>query len=164
MIKKICNIVSITLLTIMIFMVLALAGPPLLGYKTYAVLSGSMEPKLQVGSMAYVKPTRPNAISKGDIITYTLSGDSKTLVTHRVIDIDYKNKEFITKGDANEVKDGPIGFQRLVGKMIFTIPYLGYAAVYLKTKKGLIIIAAILVLMILSNTIPEILKKEEQKI
>lgn len=144
-------------------MLLTLAGPPILGYKTYAVLSGSMEPNLQVGSMAYVKPARPESISKGDIITYTMAGDTTKLVTHRVIDIDRENKEFITKGDANEVKDGPISFQRLVGKMSFRIPYLGYAAVYLKTKQGFMVIAAVLILIVLSNMLPEILGKEEKK-
>ena len=50
----------------------------------------------------------PDDVIPGDIITYSIAGDNDKLVTHRVVSIDEKRKEFITKGDANDLVDGPI--------------------------------------------------------
>ena len=163
MLKKAFNVISITILTILTILSLVLVGPPLLGYKTYAVLSGSMEPELNVGGLVYIKPTPPEDILKGDIITYTMAGNTKTLVTHRVSNIDLENQEFITKGDANKVEDGPIAFNRLIGKKVFHLPYLGYMIVHLKTKEGILLIVGLALLMMILNFIPELLLNKDEK-
>lgn len=161
MIKKICTALSISILVTMTLVSVLLAIPPILGFRTYAVLSGSMEPVLPVGSMAYVESVLPKEVSPGDIITYTTAGNSAKLVTHRVIGINTKGRTFITKGDANEVEDGPVSFDRLVGRMRFNIPYLGYLTVFLKSKKGIIIILCTTILLILLTILPDVLSKPD---
>ena len=167
MIKRICSTISILILAFMVLVSMALALPPLLGFKTYAVLSGSMEPVLPVGSMAYVKPSQPEEITPGDIITYAMAGNDAMRVTHRVVEVDSVEKTFITKGDTNEVEDGPVAFDRLIGRMGFNIPYLGYLTVFLKTKQGIIMILCTTVLLILLTLLPEVWRKSdphEQKV
>lgn len=163
MLKKVSNVISITILTILIILSLVLVGPPLLGYKTYAVLSGSMEPVLKVGGLVYIKPVPSEEITKGDVITYTMAGNSGSLVTHRVVDIDLENQDFITKGDANKVEDGPIAFNRLIGKKVFHLPYLGYMIVHLKTKEGILLIVGLALLMMILNFIPELSTNKDEK-
>jgi signal peptidase I len=163
MIKKLYNKITIIILTLMILVSLALIGPSLLGYKPFVVLSGSMEPSLQVGSMTYVKPSIPENISTGDIITYTMTGNSTKLITHRVVSIDNTKKQFITKGDANNAVDGPVAFERLVGKAVFSIPYLGYAIAYIKTTQGIIVVGSILIIMVFITIIPELIKIKVKK-
>ena len=57
-----CNMVR-AVETLFVVAAVALAAtlllPRLFGYTPYAVLSGSMEPELPVGSMAYVHETDP---------------------------------------------------------------------------------------------------------
>lgn len=160
MLKKISNTLSTVVLIAMILLATLLAGPYLAGIKTYAVVSGSMEPELYIGSLAYVKPADASEIKEGDIITFLMEG-SLTVATHRVVSIDENNREFITKGDANNNQDAPISFDRLVGKTLFSIPYLGYLTMFIKTKQGIVMAVCILTLMILFSAISKIVRKEK---
>ena len=78
----------ILLVILMVFSVIqnkVSGGPPrIAGYHMYIVLSGSMAPAFDAGSMVFVKPVEPEEIKEGDIITYRGLGDSSFLTTHRV--------------------------------------------------------------------------------
>ncbi|PKK95893.1 MAG: signal peptidase I [Tenericutes bacterium HGW-Tenericutes-4] len=82
------------------------------GYSVYYVVTGSMEPYLEVGDVLLIKKTAAENIDEQDIITYqttqgVLSGN---FITHRVIKKNYvgENIVFVTKGDANSVADTEI--------------------------------------------------------
>ena len=53
--KKIWNIISRILVSLVVLLAVALAGVRLVGIKTYAVVSGSMEPTYPTGSLLYVR-------------------------------------------------------------------------------------------------------------
>lgn len=133
--------------------------PKFAGIQPMVVLSGSMEPAYPVGSVAYVKEYQEkdhnNRFAKGDVITFP-AGGSDALVTHRVVEVDQEQEVYITKGDANDVKDGqPVAFTDVVGYPILHIPMLGYAAVVLSTMRGkavvIILIVTITILMFLTD-------------
>ncbi len=63
------------------------------------VVSGSMEPEIATGSLAFIDGDL-KAPDIEDIIAYK-SGEN--IVTHRVVDM--KDGGYVTKGDANEVAD-----------------------------------------------------------
>jgi signal peptidase len=161
LIKKIYNFFSTIFLILIVIIAIALVLPHLLKYKTYAVISGSMEPTLHVGSLAYVRSSLPEEIEEGDIITFLISQDSSLVATHRVVSINLNDSYFITKGDANESEDAPIQFNKLIGRTLFSIPYLGYLTVFLKTKQGIVLTIFILTLTILFSIIPPIIKREK---
>ncbi|MGI6097714.1 MAG: hypothetical protein ACOYBM_06300, partial [Dethiobacteria bacterium] len=48
--------------------------PSLAGYHMYIVLSGSMSPAFDTGSLAFVRPVQAEEVAAGDIITYKSSG------------------------------------------------------------------------------------------
>lgn len=160
--SKICSILST--LIIIAFAVIAglLIIPMLFGCKNMAVLSGSMEPGIPVGSVVFVKAADAESIEPGDVITYRLSGD--TMVTHRVVSVDKENRELITKGDANDVEDGsPVAFSAVVGKELFHVPLLGYLTIYIRTPIGIIAVCGVLIVLILLNFLPGVLQPEEEK-
>lgn len=70
-----------------------LVGAKVIGFQTYSVLSGSMEPTYHTGSLIYVKKTDPQDIKVGDPITFVLD-ENLTVATHRVIKIDDPNQHF----------------------------------------------------------------------
>lgn len=149
---------------IMATIAFALILPHIFGYKTYAVLSGSMEPNLRVGSMAYVCPSSPDKLYLGDIITYRIGGDdSYKVVTHRLVKVYKDEEQFITKGDANHVEDGPVAFGQLIGRMCFSIPYLGYIIIYMRTGVGIKLVGVLLGIIALLNTIPQLSKRGMRK-
>lgn len=118
-------------------------APSLFGYRVYTVLSGSMSPAFDTGSVVFVRPADPQGIAAGDVITFTGGGDQ--LTTHRVVEIDdAEGIEFTTRGDANNVNDpNPVPAERLVGRVHGSAPYLGYIIEYLRTRTGLIILVFI---------------------
>lgn len=137
--------------------------PEIFGYRIYSVVSGSMEPTLNVGSLVIIRKTCPSEIKTGDIITFTVSKQDSIKVTHRVVGIDLAKEAFITKGDANTSIDGPVKFENLVGKIVLGIPYLGFFAVFIKTKEGMLIVAVFLITILIVAIITDILKNYRLK-
>ena len=61
-IKKVWNIISIVIVVVVVALAVLLVGVRLIGFDTYAVLSGSMEPTYHTGSLIYVKEVPPEEI------------------------------------------------------------------------------------------------------
>lgn len=75
--------------------------------------TGSMKPILDYGSNGIrIKPSSPDDIDIGDIITYERDG---ILIVHRVVDkdMDQEGYFFITKGDNNSINDGVVRFDEV---------------------------------------------------
>lgn len=162
MLKKICSILTGILIAMLAVLAAILIIPRIFGYETLAVLSGSMEPEIPVGSIVFVKEAAQEEIKVGDIITYRLSGN--TLVTHRVAQIDAQTGDYITRGDANETPDSnPVSYDSIVGVANLHLPLLGYLSIYMKTPLGLAVACGIIIIIILLVFLPEILEKEEKK-
>ena len=160
--KKIYHALTTILLIILILAVGALFLPRVLGMTPLAVLSGSMEPTYHVGSLIYVADADPAEVQVGDPITFKISDD--TMVTHRVVGIDTEAQTFQTKGDANDnVDGGAVAYQNLVGKPVFTIPYMGYVAAYANTTTGMIILVTIVLVILVLTFLPDLLMKADEK-
>jgi len=105
----------------------------LLGFYPTVVASGSMRPAMDIGDIAIVVSADPIEIQVGDIIQYW-QGEEMTL--HRVVEITGKgdSRLFITKGDDNPIPDTyRVLPDQIRGKLIFTIPKLGWISIYTKT-------------------------------
>lgn len=93
------------------------------------VLSGSMHPVMRVGDMVVVESKLPDEIHAGDVIAYNDPGGTpNVMITHRVLSItEGEERLFHTKGDANEEIDAyVVPASKLVGEMVFVIPFAGY--------------------------------------
>lgn len=161
-VKKIWNVVTWFLVLVVLVGAVLMVGVRVVGLTPYAVLSGSMEPTYQVGSLIYVKEAEPSEIKVGDPITFVMNKDL-VVATHRVIGIDTENQQFFTKGDANESPDaGGVYFPNLIGKPLFTIPYLGFFSHWITNPPGMYIgIAGGIILMILV-LLPDALDKADK--
>lgn len=145
---------SFLLLLRMILLLLSAVGivlflPSLAGFQSYAVLSGSMEPAIHTGSIVYIDSNKrtPEA---GDVITYRLG---KINVTHRVKNI-RENGFYETGGDANELSDAEyVSKEQILGIVCWTIPYLGYLVMYLRTINGMISIGILISLYVCMKSI-----------
>ena len=104
----------------------------------YHVVSASMAPEIPVDSMVFVKEADPYELTEGDIIAYSSNG---VTVTHRVVENDQAEKELHTKGDGNQVEDmRPVAYEDVIGEVVYSVPYLGIAGVYLDTVLGRILL------------------------
>src|SRR5690554_5927621 len=99
--------------------------------KAFCVSSDSMYPALKTGDAVFVKSADIGDIKTGDIVTIEYN-DSSGFFTHRVVDIDNAQGLIYTKGDANEKEDlFPASESKLIGKLWFSIPYIGYLSLML---------------------------------
>ncbi len=97
------------------------------------VASGSMRPVIDVGDVIIISKVSPDSIITGDVIQFRTQGDYP--VIHRVIGIveTEGSKLFITKGDANNRPDAdPVLPGNVVGKAVFTVPKIGWVAIWIK--------------------------------
>lgn len=134
-------------------------------YKIMTVISGSMAPAIKQGSVVIVKPASDYKI--GDVITFGPYSKTKAPTSHRIYDIKVVDGQpvYITKGDANNAPD-PREIQKkdVVGKVLFDVPFVGYAVAFAKKPMGfaliIIIPAAIIILDEIKNIYGEIKKKK----
>jgi signal peptidase len=158
--KKICNWLSTAAVVIAVLLAVLLAGARLLGLQVYTVLSGSMEPNYHVGSIIYVQDVDPADLKVGDVISFMLS--ENTVATHRIIEVlpdenDPNVIRFRTKGDNNDIPDtNPVHCNNVLGKVVGTIPLLGYVSDYIQHPPGTYVVLAIAAILVLVVFLPDI--------
>ena len=113
------------------------------GVRFYAVDSGSMSPTFNAGALVVDQPVGPTTVfAVGDVITFHPTPGYTA--THRIVTI--STEGITTKGDANP--SGDIGYiqpSMVAGRVAFSVPFAGYAVVFLRNPFG---VAALLVLLI----------------
>ena len=131
-------------LSVIIFLLAVLIWMPrLFRMNTYYVSSDSMEPAISKGSLAFSGQVEIQDIRVGeDVLVFTSPVNGKTFM-HRVIYINEIEQLIYTKGDNNNVADPvPAEFAACKGKVVFNIPFVGYAAWALDTLPGKIAVIA----------------------
>lgn len=114
--------------------------PKLTHGMTLTVLSGSMTPRIPVGSVVLVVPADPETLRVGDVATYQTAPGKAEFITHRIVDIDTTTTpmSFTFKGDANPGADlEPVPAGAIRGELWFHVPYLGAIRDSLQTGGGL---------------------------
>jgi len=170
--KLIYYIFTIIIAAIALLLVVSIF--PITGnFKVLTVLSGSMEPAIHTGSIVVVKPAKDYKIN--DIVTFGPNTRTKTPTTHRIFDIRVENGNpiYITKGDANDGPDAKeIQPREIIGKVLFSVPYAGYAVDTAKKPYGFVSIIVLPAMIIIIDEVWKIKgeiarlrrkKKEEKK-
>lgn len=113
----------------------------LIGYRSYTVLSGSMEPEFYPGDLVITKHKNKTDIQINDIVTYR--DNDGVIITHRIIE--ETPEGYITKGDNNNVEDADIlTKENIIGEVKFSIPKVGYIMNFL--SKPMVIAAEMFLL------------------
>jgi len=133
-------------------------------FQTMVVLSGSMEPAIKLGSIVIVKPASDYKI--GDIVTFGPFSKTKPPTTHRVYDIKVIGGQpvYITKGDANNAPDlREIRKSDILGKVLFSVPYLGFAVDFAQKPAGFALIIIVPAAVIISDEVKKIYAEIKKK-
>lgn len=161
--KFIWNLITTAVVAAAVLLAVLLAGVRVIGLQPFTVLSGSMRPAYEVGSLIYVKKIEASKIKPGDPITFVID-DNLKVATHRVVSVSEDGEYFTTKGDANEAEDGtPVYYKNIIGKPVFTIPYLGYVSAFIGTQQGIIISVTVAVIVLILAFVPDLLDKADRK-
>lgn len=142
--SKISNIVVPILFIILALNIMTTKSDKLfeiIGYRSYTVLSGSMEPKFYPGDIVITKHKNKTDIKINDIVTYR--DNDGVIITHRIIE--ETPEGYITKGDNNNVEDADIlTKENIIGEVKFSIPKIGYVMDFL--SKPMVIAAEMILL------------------
>lgn len=165
-VKYILKPITTLLVVVTVVFAILVVGVRLLGVEIYVVLSPSMEPVYPTGTLLYVKEADPDELQVGDIITFRLYDIT---ATHRIIEVlEEEPLKFRTQGDANDIADTePVPAANIIGKPVFSLPYLGYAASYIQKPPGsyaaIAISAAIVFLVLIVDLLDNLAKAKEAK-
>jgi len=115
----------------------------------YVISSISMTPELQVYDIIVTKGNIPfEDIIVGDIIVFKRPSDHERVIVHRVVLVLDHQETLVTKGDANpasvEGTDFPITEDEYIGKVVYTLPQVGYISQLLKPPTNYVLVAIII--------------------
>lgn len=170
--KIILNVV-VTIFVILFFIVVCLQRfsnnrISFFDYRMFTVISGSMEPKYNIGDVLISKVVDPKDIKVGDTISYL--GKEGTfankVVTHEVVDIetDADGKYYFhTKGIANLIEDPIVYEDQLYGKVIYKSVILSFIYKVISTNIGLFVFIVIPILYIVGSEILSAMLEKEDK-
>ena len=136
--------------------------PNIFGYKLLEILSGSMEPTIEEGSLILIKETPKDKIENSDIITFRYEG-TNNIVTHRIVKVIKDGEEFITRGDANNADDPRIiKYSEVEGVVKSSIPSIG--KIISSISENIVIIIGAIIVLIIGSTIFSRYRKKQGKI
>jgi len=164
---KIIYYVFIALIAVIALLLIVSVFPITGNYKLMVVQSGSMEPAIKMGSVVVVKPADDYKI--GDIISFGEITRTRAPITHRIYDMKVTEGKvsYITKGDVNNAPDPrEISKREVIGKVLFSVPFVGYAVDFAKKPLGfalIIIIPATIIIFDEAKKIYEEIKKKKKE-
>ena len=157
-IGKIIENIIVFLSAVIVLFFVAMIVLPKFNYGLIIIRSGSMEPTIKTGSIVFTKSE--NHYKKGDIITF--NSENHSLVTHRIVESN--NDKYTTKGDNNNTTDDFVVPRRAVkGKMLFTVPYVGYLLSFLHSRLGIILLIVIVAGYIIGGEVIKIWRELKKR-
>ena len=163
---------NIILGLVVCFALFAVLIPSVFSGSLAIVRSSSMEPAMRAGALAVMLPIDGGDVKVGDIIAFDPPWDSGSDVTvsHRVIGVlDNGQLRFDTKGDALEGSDPYyVPAESVQGKVLFSIPYLGYAANsalgYVRTWLGLVTLVCVPLVILIVSAIRDVSRSQNVRL
>jgi signal peptidase len=134
------------------------------GYSVYTVLSPSMVPTFDVGSLIFVKKVPEADLKEGDIISFYPAQGNATVLTHRIKRIEVIDgvNNYFTQGDANNIEDNnPVIYENILGTTVYWIPKVGGYLLKLKTPMGIAMIIGVTIVLLIISHVLETSKKKK---
>lgn len=138
----------------------------------FVVVSSSMEPTLHIGDELVIRGEPFPSLAVGDIIVFHNPGkrfdsslreacqvnpeDRPCVIVHRIYSISNEDGRMITtKGDANSRPDPLQVVQSdYIGKVIFSIPYVGSLSAFIRYPYNYVLIGAVLLFVFITEFVP----------
>lgn len=137
------------------------AMPMPFGFAASVVLSDSMQPTLHAGDLIFV--VRQDAYEAGDIVVFQ---DGRSATVHRIRRIN--GETAVTAGDGNlddfgePIEDPPIHIERIKGKVVGSVPYVGFLVNFIKTPIVTLFLVAAAVLLVRKSIAAERAEKQRE--
>jgi signal peptidase I len=123
-----------------------------LGIRPLVVESGSMSPTIAAGSVAFAHPADAAELSVGDVVS--VETDTGGRVMHRITALapedagaadDRPVVDLTLRGDANPIPDEERYRVASADRVLFSVPMVGYAVVWMRSPLGMLAVVALVV-------------------
>ncbi len=154
------------LMGLLVFVLLVGAG--VLGYarsqglQVLSVQTGSMRPGIQPGDAVLVLSGQAR-LTPGDVVSYRSISNPRATITHRILTIDHKTGQIVTKGDNLQTPDPAIQPDRIIGRVEHTIPAAGYGFDMLRNPVGLAVGVYAPSIVLISGEIQRLMRYYDQQ-
>lgn len=124
----------------------ATSFPSIAGYQSLTVLTGSMEPALETGSITLNERISPLDARPGDIVTFPDPENNERLITHRLrrVTVERGVAHMVTRGDANDAAERwDVAVDAQIGRVGYHLPKVGHARTLFSGPigRGLVLLA-----------------------
>lgn len=166
--RDVADVLTFVLLILGMLFAVAFFGVRVIGITPYCVSSNSMAPLYPQNTVIYVGQVELEEIQVGDVLTFHMTDG--IVASHQVYENDVEKRLFRTQGINNHDENGnilqdaePVPYERVIGKVIFGIPYLGLVHEYLTTPPGLYYALASIAFVIVLNGAVSVLEAVKNK-
>jgi signal peptidase len=140
-VRRLIDATLVLVVGVVAVVALVSVGGPLIGLRPLIIRGSSMEPTVPRGSLVLAAEETSPAFVAGDVVSFR--EPNGVVVTHRIVAIEgVGSREILTtRGDANPAAD-PVGLPvtRVIGRVVVTLPVLGFVAAMLTMPVGLLCI------------------------
>jgi signal peptidase len=139
---------------------LIVSSLPFSGLTIKIVKSGSMEPTIKTGGIVVDFPQSNYQV--GDVVTFGQDTKVQIPTTHRIVAITGSGASavYTTKGDANDAPDPVVTHVGDIhGKVLFTVPYIGYVLNFARQPLGFALLVGIPALLIIIEEVSKIVRE-----
>jgi signal peptidase len=161
--SKALGVVAVLLVVALVVPFVVYSVPAVVGgEESYIVLTASMTPAISPGDAVVVGEVDSADVVVGDVVTYRRSPTDEVPVTHRVIGVvdTADGVAFQTKGDANEGADAAlVRPEQLVGKVVLTIPYIGYIVQFVNSPVGFVALVVVPIGLLIASEVYDLTKR-----
>lgn len=140
-------------------------------FRMFTVVTGSMEPKYNIGDVLIAKKIKPEDVKVGDAVSYEGKSHSfkGKVITHEVVEIQKPKLptdkyQFKTKGLTNLIEDPIIDEDQLYGVIVYRSFLLSLLYSFINTSLGFYILIIIPIMFIVGSEILSFMLKREEKL
>ena len=138
------------------------------GYRIFAVATGSMVPKYEVGDVLISKEIEPSEIKVGDTVVYKgeVGGFKDKFVTHQIQSINKQEDgtyKFTTKGISNIEADPEISETQVYGKIIYKVKTLSLISKLISNVYVFYFFVFVPIAIIIYKQIRNLIREDEEE-
>ncbi len=125
--------------TFLLGLVVIAVAPVVLGWGSYVIRSGSMEPSVSVGDVVLAKPwTEDQPVRVGRVFVYDDPATTRPrLMVHRIVEL-RDDGDYTTAGDANDLTDvAPLPRSDIRATAVLLVPHVGLPVTWFQTGRWL---------------------------
>lgn len=147
MIENILKVIKyIILIFVLIYslIILSIYVLPILKLNPLSVNSDNMEPDYKVGSLVLLREIDVTEIYTDDVIAYSSNNEKYGYDISRIVGKNIEKRYFEIRDDNNSRTKGEVSYVRVLGKVVYDIPYMGYVNNFIGETRGKVISATII--------------------